>query len=113
MQRRAMVCGVGGQDGSYLARFLLAKGYAVVGTSRNARTASMANLTRLGIGDRVELRTLDPGDVGDAERILAQEAPDEIYNLTGPSSVRLSFEHPAETIESITRGTCNGQCGAV
>jgi GDPmannose 4,6-dehydratase len=100
-----MVCGVCGQDGSYLARFLLAKGYAVVGTSRNRRTASLANLTRLGIHDRIELRTLDPGNVEGVDRILAEEQPDEVYNLTGPSSVRLSFERPVETVKSISRGS--------
>jgi len=54
-QATAMICGVSGLDGAYLARLLLDKGYRVIGTSRDATTNSFANLERLGIADRVEM----------------------------------------------------------
>jgi GDPmannose 4,6-dehydratase len=56
--KTALICGVSGQDGSYLAKLLLDKGYRVVGTSRDAQMASFANLARLGIRDRVEVDSM-------------------------------------------------------
>jgi GDPmannose 4,6-dehydratase len=103
----ALICGVSGQDGTYLADLLLKQGYRVVGTSRDAQINSFANLGRLGIRDRVELRSMSLTDFRSVLTVLAEIEPDEIYNLAGQSSVGLSFEQPVETLESISLGTLN------
>ena len=107
MAKRALICGVSGQDGSYLARLLLDKGYHVTGTSRDAQVATFANLTRLGIRERVELESMVLTDFRSTLQVLAKVRPDEIYNLSGQSSVGLSFQQPVETMESISVGTLN------
>lgn len=107
MDKTALICGVSGQDGAYLAQFLLGKGYAVCGTSRDAHTASFSNLERLGIRDRITTFSMGLVDPDGIRKILQQTQPDEIYNLAGQSSVGLSFEQPVETIESIALGTLN------
>lgn len=104
---RALICGVGGQDGAYLARFLLEKGYEVVGTSRDAMAASFASLRYLGILDQVETVSMAVNDFRSVLHTLKQHTPDEIYNLAGQTSVGLSFEQPVETMESIAGGTLN------
>jgi GDPmannose 4,6-dehydratase len=104
---RALICGITGQDGSYLARHLLASGYTVFGTSRDAQVASFANLERLGIRERVQTLSMAPTDFRSVLHVLSRTEPDEIYNLSGQSSVGLSFEQPVETMESITLGTLN------
>ncbi|WP_223871713.1 GDP-mannose 4,6-dehydratase [Candidatus Dactylopiibacterium carminicum] len=104
---KALICGVGGQDGSYLARLLLAKGYEVWGTSRDAQIASFANLAQLGVRDAVQVRSMAPNDFRSVLTVLRASEPDEIYFLAGQSSVGLSFEQPVETLESITLGALN------
>lgn len=103
--KRALICGISGQDGAYLARLLLEKGYAVYGTSRDAQTASFANLTRLGIRPRIGLESVAVNDFRSVLQVLMKIQPDEVYNLAGQSSVGLSFQQPVETHESITGGT--------
>ena len=105
--RRALICGIGGQDGSYLAAFLLEKGYEVWGTSRDAQTASLSNLHTLGVAERVQLLSMAPNDFRSVLLAVERSAPDEIYYLSGQSSVGLSFEQPAETLESIVSGVLN------
>jgi len=105
--RRALICGISGQDGAYLARFLLEKGYAVWGTSRDAQASTFANLLRLGILDRVKTVSMAANDFRSVLQAISRSEPDEIYNLAGQSSVGLSFEQPAETLESIATGTLN------
>ena len=102
-----MITGVGGQDGALLAKFLLAKGYDVWGTSRDAQGASFANLRQLGIRDRVRCVSMVPEDFRSVLVALRKSQPDEIYHLAGQSSVGLSFEQPAETIQSTTMGMLN------
>ena len=106
-RRRALVCGVGGQDGSYLARFLLSKGYEVVGSSRDAASVNRVGLKFLGIEDRVEIVSMAPNDFRSVLQTVSRVAPDEIYNLAGQTSVGLSFEQPVESIESIAIGVLN------
>lgn len=103
----ALICGVSGQDGSLLARFLLDKHYRVVGTSRDAQVVSLANLNRLGIGDKVILESMNLMDFRSILQVLKRVEPDEIYNLSGPSSVALSFQQPVETMDNIALGTIN------
>ena len=105
--RRALICGVSGQDGTYLAKLLLDKGYEVWGTSRDAQGSSFANLRRLGIHRRVRFLSMIPEDFRSVFMALKNSQPDEVYFLAGQSSVGLSFEQPAETIQSITIGTLN------
>lgn len=106
-QRTALICGVSGQDGSYLAELLLKKGYAVFGTSRDAQGSSFSNLQKLGIKDQIRCISMVPEDFRSVLVALRKSNPDEIYYLAGQSSVGLSFEQPAETIQSITLGTLN------
>jgi GDPmannose 4,6-dehydratase len=104
---RALICGISGQDGAYLADLLLSKGYTVVGTSRDAQTSTFANLARLGIGHKVSLVSMVTHDFRSVLHTLRKIEPDEIYNLSGQSSVGLSFEQPVETLDSISTGTLN------
>jgi GDPmannose 4,6-dehydratase len=104
---RALICGVGGQDGTYLAQLLLEKGYEVVGTSRDAMATSFGNLARLGISNRVKTVSMAINDFRSVLQTVKSTAPDEIYNLAGQSSVGLSFEQPVETMDSIAGGTLN------
>ena len=106
-EKRALICGVSGQDGSYLAKFLLEKGYIVYGASRDAELASFQNLSRLGIQDRVSTLSLAVTDFRSVAQVLDRTVPTEIYNLSGQSSVALSFEQPVETFDSIGVGVLN------
>jgi GDPmannose 4,6-dehydratase len=105
--RRALIFGVSGQDGAYLAQLLLNKGYEVFGTSRDARCSSFLNLTHLGIRDRVQVESVAINDFRSVLQIIAKVRPDELYNLAGQSSVGLSFQQPVETFEGISVGTLN------
>jgi GDPmannose 4,6-dehydratase len=106
-QKVALICGVSGPDGSYLAELLLGKGYSVFGTSRDAQGSSFSNLRKLGIQDQIIFLSMVPEDFRSVLVALRKSNPDEIYYLAGQSSVGLSFEQPAETIQSITLGTLN------
>jgi len=106
-QSRALICGISGQDGSYLAHHLLSLGYEVWGTSRDAATTSFSNLERLQIRDRVQVLSMAPNDFRSVLGALDTSEPDEIYNLSGQSSVGLSFQQPVETLESMLMGTVN------
>lgn len=105
--KRALICGVSGQDGAYLARLLLDKGYEVWGSSRDAQVTGFSNLALIGVKSQVKLLSMAPNDFRSVLTALARSEPDEIYYLAGQSSVGLSFEQPAETLESITLGTLN------
>lgn len=105
--KRALICGVSGQDGAYLARLLLEKGYEVFGTSRDAQMSSFRNLRRLGIDGKVRLESMAVTDFRSVLQALRKTMPSEIYNLAGQSSVGLSFQQPVETLESISIGTLN------
>jgi GDPmannose 4,6-dehydratase len=105
--RKALISGISGQDGAYLAHLLLQQGYQVFGTSRDAQISSFRNLHLLGIRDRVTLYSMSLTDFRSVLQVLTTLQPDEIYNLAGQSSVGLSFEQPVETLESIATGTLN------
>jgi GDPmannose 4,6-dehydratase len=107
MSRTALIVGVTGQDGAHLARLLLDKGYIVVGTSRDAMTASFDNLDLLGVRDRVTCASMAVTDFRSVLATLTRFTPTEVYNLAGQSSVALSFEQPVEAMESIATGTLN------
>lgn len=105
--KKALICGISGQDGAYLAKLLLEKGYEVAGTSRDAQMSSFRNLQRLGIREQVKLTSMSLTDFRSVLQVLNKTQPDEIYNLAGQSSVGLSFEQPVETLDSIATGTLN------
>ena len=105
--KTALVFGVSGQDGAYLSRLLLDKGYRVHGTSRDREMANLHNLERLGTAGRVQLHSAAPNDFRSVLQVVRAVAPDEIYNLAAQSSVGLSFEQPMETIDGIVNGTIN------
>ena len=106
-QKRALICGVGGQDGAYLAQLLVEKGYEVYGTSRDANAQGFGGITSLELRGRVRLLSMAPNDYRSVLQTLSLSQPNEIYNLAGQSSVGLSFEQPVETIESVAMGTLN------
>ncbi len=105
--KKALICGISGQDGAYLAQLLLEKGYEVTGTSRDAQMSSFRNLQQLGIREQVKLTSMSLTDFRSVLQVISKTQPDEIYNLAGQSSVGLSFEQPVETLDSIATGTLN------
>lgn len=105
--KKALIIGVSGQDGTYLAKLLLEKGYVVIGTSRDAASSSFANLKHTGIWDDVQVESVSLNDFRSVIQVLKKHRPDEIYNLAGQSSVGLSFEQPVETFESISVAVLN------
>jgi GDPmannose 4,6-dehydratase len=104
---KALICGVSGQDGGYLARLLINKGYDVIGTSRDAMATSFESLRQLGIFNQVNTVSMAVTDFRSVLHTLKLYAPDEVYNLAGQTSVGLSFDQPVETMESIAGGTLN------
>ena len=107
MRKTALITGIGGQDGAYLAQLLLNKGYQVFGTSRDAEGSAFGSLVKLGIADQVKLLSMAPHDFKSTLTVIAKVRPDEIYHLAGQTSVGLSFEQPSETFDSILTGTLN------
>lgn len=105
--KRALITGISGPDGSYLAKFLLEKGYEVIGASRDAQAASFSNLEKLGIRGKVKTVSMSLNDFRSVLQALVQTEPVEIYNLAAQSSVGLSFDQPVETMDSISIGTLN------
>jgi len=107
MKKTALICGISGQDGAYLAHLLLDKGYVVFGTSRDAQVTLFSNLMKLEILNEVSLDSMVLTDFRSVLQVLSKIEPDEIYNLAGQSSVGLSFQQPVETLESNAIGTLN------
>jgi GDPmannose 4,6-dehydratase len=105
--KKALICGVSGQDGAYLSELLLKKGYEVYGTSRDAQITSFHKLSTLGIKEKVHYESMSLNDFRSVLQVILKVDPDEIYNLAGQSSVGLSFHQPVETLESISVGTLN------
>jgi GDPmannose 4,6-dehydratase len=105
--KKALIIGISGQDGTYLAAYLLGKGYQVHGTSRDADLSGFYGLKKLGIHDKVYLHSMSLIDFRSVMQTVLQVQPDEIYNLSGQTSVGLSFLQPVETHESISIGTLN------
>lgn len=107
MARKALICGISGQDGAYLAKLLLSKGYEVIGTSRDAEASSFQNLNKLGIKSEITLVSMSLNDFRSVLNVISKYEPFEIYNLAGQTSVGLSFSQPVETMESISGGALN------
>lgn len=103
----ALIFGISGQDGAWLADLLLREGMAVHGTSRDKDSVGFSALRALGIYDRVTLHSATLDDFRSVVTTLKNVQPAYIYNLAAQSSVGLSFEQPVETIDSIMHGTIN------
>lgn len=110
--KTAIITGVTGQDGAYLARHLLAHGYKVVGAVRRTSTVNYWRLEELGLADvagrpltdRFTLVDFDLGDTASAIRLVAEHKPDEIYNLAAQSFVSVSFQQPLATADMTALG---------
>ncbi len=107
MNKTAVIFGISGQDGSYLANFLLSKDYKVYGSSRDEENSNFNNLEKLGIKNKIQFVTSAVEDFSNVSNIIKESLPDEIYYLAGQSSVALSFEKPAETLNSNILGILN------
>jgi GDPmannose 4,6-dehydratase len=99
MNRVAVITGITGQDGAYLAALLIEKGYRVVGLVRSYHTINVKGLKYLGIDDQVELVECDLSDLSQVLATVKHYLPSEIYNLAAQSSVSLSFKQPIGTIQ--------------
>lgn len=106
--KTALITGITGQGGGYLAKKLVVDGYRVVGTSRDARLADMSGLRYLGLTEReFDLLSLNLNDFTMVVDLIDELRPDEIYHLASPSSVARSFQEPTETTRNIVLGTAN------
>ena len=99
MSKTALITGVSGQDGAYLSRFLLSKGYAVYGLLARRATPTIWRLEELGVLDRVRLVDGDLADLSSLIRILQDCKPQEIYNLGAQSFVATSWNQPILTAQ--------------
>lgn len=105
--KTAIITGVTGQDGAYLSELLLAKGYKVIGITRDTSEFRLRNLKFLDIADKIELIKANLTDLSNIFRILEKSEPDELYHLAAQSSVGLSFEQPIGTLEFNIISTAN------
>lgn len=109
MTKKALITGITGQDGAYLAELLLNKGYSVVGTFRRVVTTNFWRIKELGIRNHpnLHLEEFDLTDMGSAIRLIQRVEPDEIYNLAAQSFVGVSFDQPSTTSQITGIGVLN------
>lgn len=107
MKKRAVVTGITGQDGAYLAELLLGKGYTVYGTFRRTSSVNFWRIESLGIQDHPELHLVeyDLTDLGSSITLIRDAQPDEVYNLAAQSYVGASFNQPEATTNINGLGT--------
>lgn len=107
--KTALITGISGQDGAYLAQLLLEKGYHVAGMARRCSNPDQARsrLRWLGIADEVEILDGDLSDLSSLLRVLTRVRPDEVYNLGAQSFVALSWQQPILTGEVTGMGVFN------
>lgn len=103
--KTALITGITGQDGSYLAELLLSKGYRVVGLKRRSSLICTDRIDHLMNNDNFKLVYGNLIDAGNIYRTIIEYEPDEIYNLAAQSHVRVSFDTPEETAEVVAMGT--------
>lgn len=104
-QKISLITGITGQDGSYLAEFLLEKGYRVVGTKRRSSIINTLNVDHLYDNPNFKMVYGSMNDIGSMYRILTNVKPDEVYNIAAQSHVRTSFDIPEETVDTVAMGT--------
>ena len=105
--KTAIITGISGQDGAYLAKLLLGKAYKVIGVIRLNRNLELLGLKFLGIIEEVNLQELDLLNQSEVEKLIEKYQPDEFYNLAAQSSVGLSFKKPVVTFEFNTISVIN------
>ena len=105
--KKAIITGVTGQDGGYLAKLLLDKGYKVYGAQRRNTGKRYWRLDELGITDKIEFVDIDLGEPYNIEKVIEKVQPDEFYNLAAQSFVGLSFEQPQVTTITNSLGVLN------
>lgn len=107
--KKALITGITGQDGSYLAELLLGKGYDVHGLVRRASTFNRGRIDHLTLADdaapRLRLHYGDMADGSSLRRVVETVKPDEVYNLAAQSHVRVSFDQPEYTADIVATGT--------
>ena len=105
--KKALITGINGQDGSYLAEFLLDKGYEVWGIVKRNSVSETQTARIDHIFDRIHLEYADLTDMASLIRVLQKVQPDEVYNLAAQSHVRISFDQPIYTANVTGTGTLN------
>ena len=105
--KKAIITGITGQDGAYLSKLLLDKGYKVYGAQRRNTGLKHWRLDELGITDKIEFLDFDLGEPYNIEKTIDKVKPDEFYNLAAQSFVGLSFEQPQVTTIANALGVLN------
>jgi GDPmannose 4,6-dehydratase len=105
--KKALITGINGQDGSYLAELLLSKGYDVWGTVKRNSVSQSSRIEHLHSKNLINLEYADLTDMSSLVRVLQKVQPDEIYNLAAQSHVRVSFDQPIYTANATGLGTLN------
>ena len=105
--KKALITGINGQDGSYLAEFLLEKGYEVFGTLKRNSVAENQTARLDKVYDRIKLFYADLTDLSSLISVIQKTQPNEIYNLAAQSHVRISFDQPIYTAQVTGVGTLN------
>ncbi len=105
--KTAIITGITGQDGCYLAKLLLEKQYRVVGVLESRRHSSLVGLKYTGVLNSIELRSCDLGSFSEVQRLTLETEPSELYHLASQSSVAYSFNEPALTMSVNTGITIN------
>lgn len=104
---KALITGINGQDGSYLAEFLLEKGYEVHGTLKRNSVSENQTARLDAVYDDLQLHYADMTDLSSLNRVIQEVNPDEIYNLAAQSHVKISFDQPLYTANATGLGTLN------
>jgi GDPmannose 4,6-dehydratase len=107
MNKKALITGINGQDGSYLAELLLEKEYQVIGTLKRNSVAENQTFRLDPVFSKIELEYADLTDMASLVRVITKYMPDEIYNLAAQSHVGISFDQPVYTAQATGVGTLN------
>ena len=101
-KKKALITGISGQDGAYLAKLLLSKNYEVIGTSRNLNNDNLWRLKELGVHKDIKIFRQSILNSPSIISFLSKQCPNEIYNLSASSSVSNSFNNPIQTFKANT-----------
>src|SRR4051794_33361110 len=107
MSKCAVITGITGQDGAYLSRLLLGKGYRIVGFTPRRGSDTLWRLRELGVLDSIEFSYGDVTDMSSVLRVIERARPDEVYNLAAQSFVAASWDEPAHTADVNAIGVAN------
>tara|TARA_Y100000592_G_scaffold15326_2_gene22351 strand:- start:1409 stop:2386 length:978 start_codon:yes stop_codon:yes gene_type:complete len=107
MTKTALITGINGQDGSYLAELLVSKGYEVWGTVKRNSVSENQTARLDSVYEKLNLRYADMTDLSSLLRIIEESKPEEIYNLAAQSHVRISFDQPVHTSQVVAMGALN------